>query len=529
MRSPLFLALVLLLAALVAGCLTPLELPPVEPPSVIKLELTDSSGAPLAFAQVVGLQGDTPLVITSTGLDGKAKLRLPEGVDQILVHKADHWAITNGVPARGEMKVALGAGASGSPEIPVLAFRTPLDLGSMEYLLAVGTACLDSLPNKDCGLGEPSVEVDAAGLIYASGVCCIGGAPPVYVSRDDGLSFEPLATPSGIREAFGIEGDFAIDQDGTMYFVDIELAATFQLTAWDKDGGYLHHTKWPAPPLVDRPWLRAEGSGGLYYVYNTGSATNVYTSSDGGRTWSATPRVSLPYGLGNPVKGPADGELWVIGGNEEGKRRADVTRDGGETWATEATTSPAGGRFPVGAFDEAGNLYLVSNVDDTIHVARRDADATWQSAFPVTADWGTHRFPWIAAGASGVVAAAWYGTTDDSPDPDSKWFLFVALSLDADTAEPHWAIIQADPVPVFVGDLQRELLDFFQIEIGPENAIHVSYSKVPAEGGHEQLHYVQSARNLPISYSDYPWGPQAATRSNATLPASGVPGLRLSP
>jgi hypothetical protein len=395
-----------------------------------------------------------------------------------------------------------------------LVFRPAVDLGSKSYVVAVGTSCLTEDLNGDrdanCGLGEPSVEVDGAGTVYVTGVCCIGNAPPIYVSRDDGKTFNELATPTGVREKFGIEGDFAIDDQGTVYFADIEFAASFQVTAWDKSGQYLRHMKWPARPIVDRDWIRAEGNGKLYYVYNTGATTEVYRSQDGGLTWDPRSVFSAPYGLGNAVKGTKPGELWLLGGQSQGAFRADYTLDGGATWKQEATTAPRGGSFPTGAFDEAGHLYVASAQQDEVFVTHRTADGKWDPPVKVSPPIGHHRMPWIAAGGAGKAAVAWYGTLEESDK--AQWYLFVAVTLDGHEVVPHWQVAIADPEPILVGTLGRQLLDFLQVEIGPDGAIHVAYSKLrPTEqNNEEQLHYVHSEPTLPLAATRYPAGPRAS-------------------
>lgn len=403
-----------------------------------------------------------------------------------------------------------GSPDDGKSTLPTLRFRPAIDLGSAQRPGAFGTNCQDSLVDGDCGLGEPSIEVDGAGTIYVSGVCCLTVPPPVYVSRDGGATFTDLATDTGVRELLGIEGDFAIDGEGRVYFSDIEFAGTFQVTVWDKDGAFLHHTKWPAVPIVDRDWVRAEGDGTVYYVYNTGASTNVYTSQDTGRTWSPAPVFTAAYGLGNAVKGPAAGELWVIGGSDGDARVADVTRDGGLTWSHESTTIPGGGNFPVAAFDAAGTMFGAGGSDDELFVARRAADGGWGDPVKVSPE-GHHRMPWFATGAAaGTAALCWYGTPDASIGPASEWFVHAATSL-GDGAAGTWQVSIADPEPVFVGELGRDLLDFFQCELGPDGAMHIAYSKLRAsEGGpEEQLHYVRSEPVPALAAATYPWGPDA--------------------
>ena len=387
----------------------------------------------------------------------------------------------------------------------LLRFRDAVDLASKARPGAFGTNCQDSVADGDCGLGEPTMEVDGRGVIYLSGVCCLTVAPPVYVSRDGGATFQDLPTPAGVREAFGIEGDFAVDDVGRVYFADIEFAGSFQVTVWEPDGAFVRHVKWPAVPLVDRDWVRAEGDGTVYYVYNTGTATNVYKSTDAAATWSPAPLHQAPFGLGNAVSGLRDGELWLLGGSNGGSVLAEVTVDGGLTWGQETTTIPSGGGFPAGAFDEGGRLYGVGAADDAIAVAVRQPNGDWSPAVTVSGP-GHHRMPWLAAGASGAAVAAWYGTSDTEVGAGSEWFLHVALTLDGGAT---WEVQVADPVPVLVGDLQRQLLDFFQVEVGPDGAVHVAYSSLPlGERTEEQLHYVRSEPIAALAPAVHPNGPR---------------------
>ncbi len=399
---------------------------------------------------------------------------------------------------------------------PALEFRAAVDLGSVARPGAFGTSCQDSLDDGDCGLGEPSVEVDSAGTIYVSGVCCLTVAPPVYVSRDGGASFQPLTTPAGVREAFGIEGDFAIDGEGRVYFSDIEFAATFQVTVWDAQGNFLRHTKWPAPPLVDRDWIRAEGDGHAYYVYNTGTATRVYKSTDAGETWSPDAIHVVPYALGNVAIYPEQ-EICLFGGSIGGSRSLDCSRDGGASWTQRDSGLRTGDdAYPVGAYDEAGVLYLAEAQASAIcyqtvpdlaaELTGQVLDAVGRCVSPP----GTHRMPWIAAGADGAAALAWYGTPDTSVGPESEWFLYAAASRNASSPGARWDWAIADPEPVFVGQLGRDLLDFIQIDMGPDGALHIAYSKQAGtpgpDGNEEQLTYVRSEPS-PLAARSYLWGP----------------------
>jgi hypothetical protein len=473
----------------------------------------DASTSKVVFLAQVTVLGTTgPIVVVTTDRNGAAPVVVPSDATTYEV-AAQGFGIGSGSlskrPALVVVRLQPIANATDIFSGSGLKFRPAIDLGSRAYTAAAGSSCQDAAQDRDgdCGLGEPSVEVDALGQIYVTGVCCIGNAPPLYVSRDDGATFQELLTTTGVRERFGIEADLAIDEEGVVYMADIELAGSFQVTAWDHTGAFLRHAKWPARPLVDRDWVRADGNGHLFFVYNTGSMTNVYTSNDGGATWSPNPVFSAPYGLGNAVKGNKQGELWILSPGGE-RRRADFTLDGGATWNTETTTSPSGPNgFATGSFDEAGNLYVIGYRQDQVFVTRRGPDGLWGEPVQVTPNFGHHQDAWIAGGGAGKVAISWYGTLDE--DRESNWYLFSAVSLNADQPNPTWQIAIADPEPVSVGEIGRRLLDFQQIEIGPDGALHVAYSKLrpTADNEEERLHYVHSEPTLPLARSDYLLGP----------------------
>lgn len=147
-------------------------------------------------------------------------------------------------------------------------------------------------------------------------------------------------------------------------------------------------------------------------------------------------------------------------------------------------------------------------VEDTVLVARRDPDGAWQPPVQVSPP-GHHRMPWFATGsAAGTAVVCWYGTPDATVGDRSEWFVHVGASLGNGEAGT-WQAFVADPEPVFVGALGRDLLDFFQCEVGPDGAVHVAYSKLrPSEGGpEEQLHYVRSDPQPLLAAARFPYGP----------------------
>jgi hypothetical protein len=153
-------------------------------------------------------------------------------------------------------------------------------------------------------------------------------------------------------------------------------------------------------------------------------------------------------------------------------------------------------------------MYVIGYRQAQVFVTRRTPEGVWLEPQQVTPNFGHHQDAWISAGGPGKVAISWYGTLDD--DRESNWYLFAAASLNADQPNPTWQIAIADPEPVSVGEIGRKLLDFQQIEVGPDGALHIAYSKLrpSADNGEEVLHYVHSEPTLPLAASKYLIGPR---------------------
>lgn len=372
----------------------------------------------------------------------------------------------------------------------------------------------------NCGASEPVLEVASDGSVYVSGVCCIGESPPIWVSRDHGAAgtFEQLEGDV-LRDNYGIEGDFSIDDAGNLYFTDISVASAY-IASWGPDGEHRHTLPaGPFVPIVDRPWTRAGAEDVVHFVYNTGTATMYYKSTDGALTW--TPMERFEGALGTPGQGPERDHLWIAvdGALHE-------STDAGESWSEVGEIprpSDEGDKFQaydVPVVDEAGNVWIVydwrkgTDQEAPYHVyaARLDPSGDWHGPYQLSPDNGTHHLAWGATGAAGTLAAAWYGTLDDEADPngvdeDAEWHLWTAASIDADTADPSFLRTQPIDRKVHEGPMNRKLLDFLQIEIGPEGRIHIAYAQDRNGQPDEATEYVRSTTGLDLAPDDYPNGP----------------------
>lgn len=528
MRPVPLLAFALLVGPALAGCFEP------EAPTVASVagavRVLGPDGAVLAdaAATLLGPNG-VPLALVPVDAGGWLPVANVSLADEVVVSAPGHVA-WRGAPAQLPSTLVLEplatAPAADDAE-PVLRFLTPMEMGKA-YLADDPATCDVS----NCGASEPSVEVAGDGSVYVTGVCCIGKSPPIWASRDGGASFAPLEGDL-LREAFGIEGDFAIDDAGNLYFSDISAASAY-FASWDKDGQH----RWTIPagafvPAVDRPWVRADAEDHVVFAYNALTTTNVYTSDDGARTW--TLRYRAPGGLGSLGQGPERTTYWLTAGE-----KLHQSTDAGETWASVADiprpseTGTSTQAYEVPVVDEAGNVWLVYDWQDRtdvectgggplearectpapfhVYAVRYDPEGEWHGPYRVSPEAGTHVYPWAAAGRDGTLAVAWYAAPDavnGSVEKDTPWFVTVGVTLDGTAEAPSWQVAHADPEPVLKGAMGRRLLDFLQIDVGPDGALHLAYAKGEEGQPDEATWYVRTTRGLALAPARFPNGPSA--------------------
>jgi hypothetical protein len=480
-------------------------------------QVVGHEGQPVAFAQVTayGPTGDE-LAVTSANATGVvAEDAIAPAAERVRIQADGHepWeAAVDELPATLEL-----ANASSAAE---LAPSTDSDALSLLRPLTLGAAYMADRPEtcnvNNCGASEPVIELAGDGTIYVSGTCCVGGSPPIWYSKDGGHSFQ-LLRGDVARDSFGIEGDFAIDEAGNVYFSDISVASGY-LSSWNAEEEH----RWTIPagpfvPPVDRPWIRAGPEDTAWFLYNQVASTLLYQSTDGGITW--TLQQEFPGPLGFFERGPGLEELWVSADGHLWH-----SEDGGQTFEQlEEIPRPSdeGERFmayEVLAIDEASNVWAVydwtNGTSEAYHVyaVKRSPEGQWSDPIRVSPEQGTHHLPWAASSAEGSLALAWYGTLDDEAGPnevdeDAQWELFTAATIDGTEDDPSFQLAQPDPAFVHQGPMDRKLLDFLQVEIGPEGAVHVAYAQDREGQEDERTEYVRSTTGLDLARDDYLNGP----------------------
>jgi hypothetical protein len=219
---------------------------------------------------------------------------------------------------------------------------------------------------------------------------------------------------------------------------------------------------------TDRPWIAADGPSTVYLSYHDGSQSeqiDVTKSTDAGRTWGKPAEAIVPalrhqanfYNFaGNLVVDPRDHTIYQIfvAGPTPGKGQNQdyntvymaVSRDGGQTFADYLVyQAPAGARldnlWPAATVDASGGVYAGwSDGHDVWIAASTDHGATWAAPFRVSQDGPALQSsvePWLAAGGTGDVGVAWYGSpAADNMSATATWQVYFAQVRGATSAAP---------------------------------------------------------------------------------------------
>ncbi len=439
------------------------------------------------------------LLLVTAGLAGCASV--PEAVDSDGDGLSDEEEIARGLDP--QLPDTDGDGILDGDEIeaaltPLVSFLDPVELICPDYP-TYRQAC--------GGFGEPQLEVAGDGTIWYSSVCCVGQSPPIWLSHDGGLTFEalPFADGTGVtRDALGVEGDFAIDDAGNVYFFDI-TAATAYFTKYSGDGTHQHTKPDPFPPLVDRPWVRAGAEDEVFILYNTGFSSRFYRSIDGGLTWDHAGATEFPCGLMTLGQGPERDHLIASGC--AGDPSAWLSFDGGITWGQRIHLPLADGQSGTEQYmqpmaDAAGISYVpVTHTTGegqhiTISVFAIEPDGSVLGSSVAMAEDGLTDKPWLVAGKEGVVAMAHYVAHNVSRDEASEkavWDLAITYSLNAHTDEPSWTTVIADE-GLFTGAIGRQPGDFLQLRQTPDGDLVVAYTG--RESGPLQNFFIRSVSDV---------------------------------
>ena len=285
-----------------------------------------------------------------------------------------------------------------------------------------------------------------------------GGATWKYVGFA-GLEEGPFTGPHSVGSTGFSDPDYAMDQAGNIYNVEIDLANDAVYKSVDDGQSYPI-----AHPLVapgDRPWLTALEPDEVFLYVNSLPKGMYVTRDPDMLVWQ---RLLEPPVTSKSLPDPRNPDDGMIG--PVGLGRFAISEDNALTWKTFEFGTPAGARghlgpvatqfFGVLGVDNAGNVYQAAAggygdeqdadgaADDPLpdtfpngEVAftyyERDTGATNAERIEIPTPHGDALWPWIIAGDDGRVALVWYQTLEDANGvvDQTKFYIFAAVTHNA--------------------------------------------------------------------------------------------------
>lgn len=362
--------------------------------------------------------------------------------------------------------------------------------------------------------GEPTVGLTSDGILFATGsqdlpVDGVPGTQGGVVARslDAGRTWHVVQDPVRNGKADVDPWVWVDPATDRLYSAPLYVACSWSVWSDDRgqtwDGNPAAGCGLPAhdhQKLTGGPPPRGVVTVGypsvLYYAYNSmrsDGGTFVSASLDGGRTYGLPVQVHpsdpCQAGLNGPVAVAPDGTAYLPKPTCDGPAISKST-DGGTTWSAPVTVQGVGmGAHLVtlhAAADEAGTLYVLwTGADERLYLASSPDGTRWTT--PVVASAPGLRsvvFSGLAAGAAGRIGLGYIATTSDpgawsamdpsvAPD-DTVWHAYLAVSLDADAAEPTFVArrLTTDDDPVQRGCVWlgggtnpcRNLRDFVDVQ-----------------------------------------------------------------
>lgn len=357
--------------------------------------------------------------------------------------------------------------------------------------------------------GEPTLGVLSDGTIFD-----IVGTTTLR-STDRGESWQDTTAPITTTT---LDPMLHVDPYNDRVFVN-HLYVACSYLSWSDDAGETWITN-PAAcgnTAIDHQKLAVGGAlgpgvpydGVVYFSYNSfallvdGAAHQVVSRSlDGGATWQPAVAVAesldYAYRTGGPIAADRDGNVYIPMYLLDGGFGVAASNDHGLTWNAVVAGAHSGageGIDPGLAIDTAGNAYGAYWGEGAVRVvASTDLGATWSDEVIVSPP-ELQSFVLVdaVAGDEGRVAVAYLATADSPHGPNeadgfARWHLYLSMTENALADPPVWRTARVTPAddPVQIGSIctggigcaggNRNLLDFIDIQPGPEGWIHIAYT-----------------------------------------------------
>lgn len=357
-----------------------------------------------------------------------------------------------------------------------------------------------------------------------------------YYFSDDGETwdFVPRTPVSAAAPVVGAPGtgfsdpEFAIEQDGTVYVSEINLANV--AVSKSEDGGRSYElVNVFSFTQSDRQWMAADGDGELYMTANgfgggpfpQGAVGNLghfmAKSTDGGLTWGEASTTN-PRGVGDIQIDHDRGILYEMtaAGDTLQMARFPNIREESTDFTVEHFTIAEGVAMsgvqrlidPTFDMDANGNLYATwsdnpggdAEAQGIFYAYSTDQGETWSEPQKIDIGAEDDVWPWITVGRPGNVAVTWLESSEataaqlggEAGGEDAEWHVMVAhtdtgLGCD-DTPAAGFRIAQATAEPIHTGTIcqhgtvcqtdltDRRLGDYFSIEVDGDGLLHVAVS-----------------------------------------------------
>lgn len=547
----------------------------------------------------------TDVIVTVVNPDGQ-----PQSSDAGFVGTAESTTLTNPKAGTYEVLACAFAGVTPQPYEGTLTITTEALSADNADLVATGTPCTApgqgmkfemAYVDESRAGGEPIITRHPDGQLlwgshagtthfYSPEAPSPATAPFVenyegqtyyYVSDDtEAWTFVPRTPVSAAAPVLGVpatgfsDPEFAIEQDGTVYVSEINLANI--AVSKSEDGGHTYElVNVFSFTQTDRQWMAADRDGELYMTGNGfggGSFPNepvgnlghfMAKSTDGGLTWGGASTTN-PGGIGDIQIDWARGYLYELteAGGTLSMARFPNIRDETNDFTVEHFPIVEGVGMsgvqrlidPTFDMDAKGNLYATWSDNGTglrpqgiYYAFSTDQGETWSTPVRVDADAKDDVWPWLAVGAEGQVVVTWLQSQLETDAPlageaggtEAEWHVMVAHTGSGlgcgDSENVTFTITQASSEPIHTGTIcqhgttcqadltDRRLGDYFSIEVDGDGFAHVAVSDTRQGGAVALPLHIRQTGGPTLDAAPTPPAPVPAPQPPAPAPTPPLP------
>ena len=335
---------------------------------------------------------------------------------------------------------------------------------------------------------EPLNFIDRNGNTLTTGPYGASTASSILQRSTDGGDTYHVVAFNGLRPNPGTGGgdsDVIVDDQGFMYFIDLEALANLGCAVSNDNGNnWKTNSACVQDAGVDRQWFAVDNGANLASAADNTIFAAYRNAALGSSIYSSPGSTGTADAVGGVVYQNAATAININDGAPCGQMRFDTVkrnlyypcgngtnvkltigrvnpgqRTGIQFRTVTTPTSPGGGDvrgvFPVVATDAGGNVYVAwldANDRNVYYTYSDNEGASWSPPVRVnSAPSGSAVFPWIQGGAAGNLVVMWYGldtvgvpsdnlpswTTNPAAADDSKWFGYAALVTNAASSTPN--------------------------------------------------------------------------------------------